>query len=109
MDNGSSTSKVRWGPWWPHSRRCLFTISTSIRSSSKTTWRGSMAHEPLLIPLVRRSAAQARYVLTGSLLLLGGFQVVIAGQASAIESAQSFGRMAELVPAFLQRGLGSKA
>jgi ABC-type transport system involved in multi-copper enzyme maturation permease subunit len=68
-----------------------------------------MAREPVLISLVRRSAAQARYVLTGSLLLLGGFQVVIAGQASAIESAQSFGRMAEFVPAFLQRGLGSKA
>jgi len=62
-----------------------------------------------LFPLVRRSAAQARYVLTGCLCLLCGFQIVIAGQASAIESAQSFSRMAELVPAFLQRGLGSRA
>ena len=68
-----------------------------------------MAREPLLVPLMRRSAAQGRYVLGGSLLLLGGFQLVLAGQASAIESAQSFARLAEFVPAFLQRGLGSQA
>ena len=72
--------------------------------------RGSTAREPIVVAsLVRRSAAQARYVLVGCLCLMGGFQIVIVGQASAIESAQSFGRMAELVPAFLQRGLGSKA
>lgn len=61
-----------------------------------------------LAVLVRRSAVQARYVLLGCLCLLCGFQIVVVGQASAIEEAQSFGRMAEFVPAFLQRGLGSK-
>ncbi len=63
----------------------------------------------VLLSLLGRSAAQARYVLAGSVLLLWGLQMVIVGQASAIEAAQSFSRMAEFVPAFLQRGLGSKA
>jgi ABC-2 type transport system permease protein len=62
-----------------------------------------------MLSLLRRSVVQARFVLTGCLLLLGALQVVLAGQASAIEATQSFGRMAEFVPAFLQRGLGSKA
>ncbi len=38
-----------------------------------------------------------------------GFQLIIVGQAAEIERTTSFGRMAELLPAFLQRGLGSKA
>ncbi len=57
--------------------------------------------------LLVRSAAQARYVLLGSSLLLCGFQIVIIGQAAEIQRTQSFGRLAELIPAFLQRGLGS--
>jgi len=56
-----------------------------------------------------RSTVQARYALVGSLCLLAGFQIVIVGQASAIEEAHSFSRMTELMPAFLQRGLGSKS
>ena len=59
--------------------------------------------------LLQRSAAQARYVLAGSFVLFFGFQLIIVGQASEIERTQSFGRMAELIPAFLQRGLGSRA
>jgi ABC-type transport system involved in multi-copper enzyme maturation permease subunit len=59
--------------------------------------------------LLQRSAAQARYVLGGALLLLFGFQLIIVGQASEIERTQSFGRLADLIPAFLQRGLGSRA
>lgn len=62
-----------------------------------------------LAALAWRSVVQARYVLLGSLCLLAGFQIVIVGQASAIEEAHSFSRMAEFVPAFLQRGLGSKS
>lgn len=63
----------------------------------------------LLPALMRRSAAQARFVLLGSIGLLAGLQVVIVGQASALEEAHGFSRMAELVPAFLQRGLGNKS
>jgi ABC-type transport system involved in multi-copper enzyme maturation permease subunit len=62
-----------------------------------------------MIALLLRSAAQARYVVLGGVVLLFGFQVVIVGQAEEIERAQSFGPMADLLPAFLQRGLGSKA
>jgi len=59
--------------------------------------------------LLLRSASQARYLLLGCFVLLCGFQLVIVGQAAEIERTQSFGRMAELLPAFLQRGLGSNA
>src|SRR3954453_7511221 len=62
-----------------------------------------------MIALMRRSAAQARYVLLGAFALLFGFQLVIVGQAAEIERTQSFSRMAELLPGFLQRGLGSRA
>jgi ABC-type transport system involved in multi-copper enzyme maturation permease subunit len=59
--------------------------------------------------LAWRSLVQARYPLLGALGLLVGFQIVIVGQASAIEETHSFSRMTELIPAFLQRGLGSKS
>ena len=62
-----------------------------------------------LAALAWRSVVQARYLLLGSVCLLSGFQIVIVGQASAIEEAHSFSRMAEFMPAFLQRGLGSKS
>lgn len=62
-----------------------------------------------LVALAWRSAVQARYLVLGSLCLLGGFQIVIVGQASAIEEAHSFSRMTEFIPAFLQRGLGSRS
>ena len=56
-----------------------------------------------------RSASQARYLLLGALTLLCGFQILIVGQAAEIQSNNSFGRMADLLPQFLQRNLGSKA
>ena len=62
-----------------------------------------------MIPLLLRSIRQARYLLLGSLALLCGFQLIIVGQAADIERTQSFSRMADLLPAFLQRGLGTKA
>jgi len=62
-----------------------------------------------LIALLLRSASQARYLMLGSLVLLWAFQIVIVGQAAEIERTNSFSRMAELLPGFLQRGLGSKA
>ena len=63
----------------------------------------------LLPALIRRSARQARFVLLGCLFLLAALQVVIVGQASALEETHGFSRMTELVPAFLQRGLGNKS
>lgn len=62
-----------------------------------------------MIALVLRSASQARYFLLGSFALLCAFQIVIVGQAAEIERTQSFSRMADLLPGFLQRGLGSRA
>ena len=64
---------------------------------------------PMLAVLAWRSLVQARYVLLGCLSLLTALQIIIVGQASALEAAHSFGRMAEFVPAFLQRGLGSQS
>jgi ABC-type transport system involved in multi-copper enzyme maturation permease subunit len=63
----------------------------------------------MLAVLAWRSVVQARYVLFGCLSLLAAFQIIIVGQASALEETRSFGRMAEFVPAFLQRGLGSQS
>jgi ABC-type transport system involved in multi-copper enzyme maturation permease subunit len=62
-----------------------------------------------MIALLVRSASQARYLLLASFALLFGFQLIIVGQAAQIERTQSFSRMADLLPGFLQRGLGSKA
>src|SRR5439155_208053 len=59
--------------------------------------------------LVVRSISQARYLLFGALTLLCGFQILIVGQAAEIQNNNSFGRMADLMPQFLQRNLGSKA
>lgn len=63
----------------------------------------------VLTALMKRSTTQARYVLLGCLSLLTALQIVIVGQASALEQAHGFSRMAEFVPAFLQRGLGDKS
>ncbi len=62
-----------------------------------------------MIALLLRSASQARYLMLGAMTLLWGFQIVIIGQSAEIERASSFSRMADLLPGFLQRGLGSKA
>jgi putative exporter of polyketide antibiotics len=62
----------------------------------------------MLAVLAWRSVVQARYALFGCLALLAAFQILIVAQASGLEETRSFGRMAEFVPAFLQRGLGSQ-
>ncbi|HEX6465629.1 MAG TPA: ABC transporter permease subunit [Vicinamibacterales bacterium] len=61
-----------------------------------------------MIRLFKRSLAQARYLLIAAAFLLTGVQIVIVGQASQVERTQSFGRLAELLPGFLQRGLGTR-
>jgi ABC-2 type transport system permease protein len=63
----------------------------------------------MLAALVARSATQGRLVMLGCFALLAGLQVVVVGQAAAIEETHGFSRMAEFVPAFLQRGLGSRS
>jgi ABC-2 type transport system permease protein len=62
-----------------------------------------------LAALLRRSFAQSWRVVLAVALIAGGFQLVIIAQASSLQEAQSFGRVAELIPGFLQRGLGSMA
>jgi ABC-type transport system involved in multi-copper enzyme maturation permease subunit len=62
-----------------------------------------------MMALLARSAARARFTLVGAGLLLCGFQLIIIGQAVAVQRSNAFGSVANLVPAFLQRGLGSKA
>lgn len=62
-----------------------------------------------MIALLARSAGRARVALIGASLLLCGFQLVIIGQAVAVQRSNAFGSVANLVPEFLQRGLGSKA
>ena len=62
-----------------------------------------------MIALLRRSIAQGRYVLFGVLLLLFGFQLIIIAQAAEVERSNAFASVANLMPAFMQRGLGSRA
>ena len=63
----------------------------------------------LVAALIGRSATQGRLVMLGCFMLLTGMQMVLVGQAAAIEDTSGFGRLTELVPAFLQRGVGSKS
>ena len=63
----------------------------------------------LPLTLMRRSAVQGWLVLVGCALVVCGFEIVLVAQAASIEASQSFGKMTELLPAFLQRGLGQQA
>jgi ABC-type transport system involved in multi-copper enzyme maturation permease subunit len=87
--------------------------ATTLDTEPMTTRTGAGAAarvpHPTLAVLAWRSVVQARYMLLGCLSLLTVFQMIVVGQASALEQAHSFGRMAEFVPAFLQRGLGSQS
>lgn len=62
---------------------------------------------PLLM-LIQRAAAQSRYTLVACTAVVAGFELLLVGQAATMESTRSFGRMAEFLPAFLQRGLGEQ-
>lgn len=62
-----------------------------------------------MIPLLWRSVAQGRYVLLGVLWLLFGFQLIIIAQAAEVERSNAFASVANLMPGFMQRGLGSRA
>jgi len=58
--------------------------------------------------LLVRSAAQVRYLIIGADALICVLQIVIIGQAAEIQRTQAFGRMVDLIPGFLQQGLGSR-
>ncbi len=62
-----------------------------------------------VLTLVRRSAMQSWPLLAASAFLLAGFQFVLVAGAASIEDSQMFGRVAEFLPSFLQRGLGQQA
>lgn len=62
-----------------------------------------------MIALLARSAYQIRFALLATLVVLGTLQVLIVAQAVEIQRANSFASLANLLPGFLQRGLGSKA
>jgi ABC-type transport system involved in multi-copper enzyme maturation permease subunit len=62
-----------------------------------------------MMALLRRSLVQGRYVLFGLLLLLFGFQLIIIAQAAEVERSNAFASVANLMPGFMQRGLGSRA
>lgn len=62
-----------------------------------------------MMSLLRRSIAQGRYVLLGVLGLLFAFQLIIIAQAAEVERSNAFASVANLMPAFMQRGLGSRA
>jgi ABC-type transport system involved in multi-copper enzyme maturation permease subunit len=62
-----------------------------------------------MIALLARSAYQIRFVLIATVLLLGALQILVIAQAVEIQRANSFGSLANLLPGFVQRGLGSKA
>ncbi len=62
-----------------------------------------------ILTLMLRSVSQSRYQLIGGMALLAGFQFVLIAQATVIQESQSFGRVADLLPTFLQRGLGQQA
>jgi len=62
-----------------------------------------------VLTLMRRSAGQSWHVLLGCAIVMTGFELVLVAQAVSIEWSNAFDRMAEFVPAFLQRGLGEQA
>src|SRR4029453_2841853 len=63
----------------------------------------------MLWTLARRSLTQGRFVMLGVLIVVTSIQIIIVGQAAAIEHTGGFPRLGEFVPAFLQRGLGTRA
>jgi hypothetical protein len=62
-----------------------------------------------LMTLMQRSAAQSRHMLLGGMVFFFFFQLLLIAHAAEIERSQAFGRVGELMPGFLQRGLGAQA
>lgn len=62
-----------------------------------------------LAALLRRSVVQTWYLLVAASLVLGGFQLLTVAAATALTETSSFALIAQYVPSFLQRGIGSDA
>lgn len=62
-----------------------------------------------VMTLVQRSATQARLIVLGAMVLFFFFQLLLILHASEIERSNAFGRVGDLMPGFLQRGLGAQA
>src|SRR5262249_4739887 len=80
---------------------------TNDGESAEMSERARLVRPRLFVALVGRSAAQLRYVAAGSMLLAFGFQLVLVGQAASIQQSQSYGSVANLIPSFIGRALGS--
>lgn len=59
--------------------------------------------------LMGRSVAQSRHLVMGAMVFFFFFQLLLILHAAEIERSQAFGRVGELMPGFLQRGLGAQA
>ena len=62
-----------------------------------------------LMTLMGRSVAHSRHLVLGAMVFFFFFQLLLIAHASEIERSQAFGRVGELMPGFLQRGLGAQA
>jgi len=58
------------------------------------------------VALIGRSLSRSLWPLVAVVLVIAALQVVLVLQASAQQEAQTFGRLAEMMPAFLRRTLG---
>jgi beta-exotoxin I transport system permease protein len=58
------------------------------------------------VALVTRSLVRARLFIIAACLLLAAFQVVLVVQGGSQFESEAFGRMSELMPAFIRRSLG---
>lgn len=62
-----------------------------------------------VLTLIGRSAGQSWHVLIGCLIVATGFELLLVAQAVSIQASNAFSRMGELMPGFMQRGLGQQA
>lgn len=63
----------------------------------------------MMMTLLQRSVAQSRPMLLGAMVFFFFFQFLLIAHAAEIERSQAFGRVGDLMPGFLQRGLGAQA
>ena len=92
----------------PRERSAAATQRAGERVRASEARRPSVAGmRGVFAALVKRSAAQMRYVALGSLMLTFALQLVLVGQAVSIQESQSFANMASLIPSFIGRGLGN--
>src|SRR5688572_13054668 len=82
---------------------------TSCPGTVRVEGTGADRRTMRVMTLVLRSAVQSRHILLGGMVVFCIFQILLIAHAAEIERSQAFGRVAELMPGFLQRGLGAQA